>query len=297
MICCLIGLTDGAALPAAETAAAPAVQPNEVVDSLEATYGIHPGKRRNHTKGTCATGEFVGTPDAVALSRSLLFAGQAIPVIARFSIAGGNPTAADSTENPRGMALEFRLPDGYRQHMTMLNTPVFGAANPNTFNDLLLASRPDPGSGRADPAKLRQFLATHPDALAQSSFLMSHRPPRSYANETYYGVHTFQFIDGGGHPHPVKWRFIPLDGEKRMTAAELSSAPRDFVEKRLIERVAAGPVQWEMMVYVGEPGDSEDNATLTWPETRRHFRAGTLTISHATAQSGAECEKLTSSPP
>ena len=35
---------------------------DRVVAALEGTYGVHPGERRNHTKGTCALGEFVGWP-------------------------------------------------------------------------------------------------------------------------------------------------------------------------------------------------------------------------------------------
>jgi catalase len=138
------------------------------------------------------------------------------------------------------MALEFRLTDGSRQHMTMLNTPVFGAANPGTFNDMIRAGKPDPKLGKPDPEKLHEFLASHPDALAQSSFLANNNPPTSYANSAY----------------------------------------------------SKGPVDWDMVVFVGERGDPDDNPTLAWPETRKHFRAGTLTITKATPQAGAECEKM-----
>jgi catalase len=34
-----------------------------------------------------------------------LFAGDAVPVVARFSLAGGDPHAADAEKSPRGMAL------------------------------------------------------------------------------------------------------------------------------------------------------------------------------------------------
>jgi catalase len=51
-----------------------------------------------------------------------------------------------------------------------------------------------------------------------------------------------------------------------------------------------------MIVHVGEPGDPEDNATIAWPDTRKHFIAGTLTIIQAMAQSGAECEKINFDP-
>jgi len=274
----------------------PAVTPVQVVQSLEGTFGVHPGRRRNHIKGTCALGEFVGAPATAALSRSELFSGKAIPVVARFSLAGGNPNAADATRNARGMALEFRLPGGALQHMTMLNTPVFGAANPETFNAMILANRPDPSTGKPDPAKLREFLAAHPDAMAQSTWFNTHNPPTSYANSAFFSIHTFKFLDAHSGVHNVKWRFVPRDGEKPLTAAEISGAPHDFLEQRLIERLSKGPVEWDMIVYVGEPGDPEDNATLAWPETRQHFTAGTLTISKAMPERGAECEKINFNP-
>ena len=63
----------------------------QMIDAFEGTFGVHPGQRRNHIKGTCAAGEFVGTPDAAALSRSALFSGKAIPVVARFSLGAAAP--------------------------------------------------------------------------------------------------------------------------------------------------------------------------------------------------------------
>jgi catalase len=131
--------------------------------------------------------------------------------------------------------------------------------------------------------------------LAQSNFLASNNPPESYANSTY-GIHAFKFIDAAEAAHAVKWRFIPHGGEKRMTTSELASAPKDFLELRLIEQVAKGPVQWDMVVYVGASGDPEDNPAIDWPETRMHFRAGTLTIRQAMPQSGAECKKINFDP-
>src|SRR5437899_3882847 len=47
----------------------------KVVDALEGAYGLHPGQRRNHSKGVGARGTFVGYPEAAAYSRSALFSG------------------------------------------------------------------------------------------------------------------------------------------------------------------------------------------------------------------------------
>ena len=76
-----------------------------MINAFEGTFGVHQGQRRNHTKGLCAAGEFVGTTDAAALSRSLLFSGKKVPVIARFSLGGGDGMAP--TNDP---ILLFRSP-------------------------------------------------------------------------------------------------------------------------------------------------------------------------------------------
>src|SRR5208282_1189009 len=111
----------------------------QMIDAFEGTFGVHPGERRNHIKGTCAAGEFVGSTDTAALSRSALFSGKSIPVVARFSLGGGSPEVPDAAPAPRGMALELHLPGGALQHITMIDAPIFAAATPDSFRDLLVA--------------------------------------------------------------------------------------------------------------------------------------------------------------
>jgi len=289
------------ALGAALTLAAPVglsadVTADQVVSALEDTFGVTPGQRRNHIKGTCAAGEFLGTAEGAAYSRSALFSGHPVPVVARFSLAGGNPKAPDTAKSARGMALEFRLPDGARQHMTMLNTPVFGAASPQTFYDLILAMKPDPATGKPDPEKIKAFKATHPDNLAQAEFLASHNPPASYANTAYFGIHSFRFLGQDDTATLVRWRFEPRDGEKRLTDAELGSAPPNFLEQALIERTGQGPVLWDMILTLGAPGDPENDPTQAWPQGRQEVKVGTLSINSASPQAGAECEPINYDP-
>ncbi len=237
------------------------VTPQAVVSALEGAYGVHPGQRRNHTKGMCAQGTFVGLPDAAAYSRSLMFSGATIPVVARFSLAGGNPNASDAEKTPRGLGLEFRLADGSLQHMTMLNTPMFFAQMPKTFLDKMLALKPDPATGKPNPDALKAFAASHPENAGQAKFLADNNPPPSYANSAYYGIHTFKLIGKDDHVTLVKWRFVPEDGEKALTDAELKSAQPDFLEQALIERTKQGPVKWDMWLTIGQAGDPETDPT------------------------------------
>jgi catalase len=285
-----------AALPTYALCAEPDVQPGQVVTSLEGTFGVHPGERRNHIKGTCAAGEFVGTKEAAAYSKSGLFSGAAVPVVARFSLAGGNPKVPDTAISARGLAIEFRLPGGNRQHMTMLNMPVFVAAQPATFNDLIIASKPDPATGKPDTQKMQAFFASHPETMASTSFMKQHNPPANYFSSAFYSIHTFKFIDAKNVEHLIKWRFVPQTGEKALTDAELRSAPHDFLEKNLITQLKTKPAKWDMIVYLGQAGDPDTNPTLSWPESREHFKAGTLSITTATPQAGAECEKINFDP-
>jgi len=290
----LIGFLPLAARPG--LAADKEADAGQVVSAIEGVFGVTPGQRRNHIKGTCALGEFVGSPEMAAYSRSALFSGKPIQVIARFSLAGGNPKAPDTAKSPRGMALEFNLPDGGLQHMTMLNTPMFGAKTPSTFLDLMIASKPDPATGKPDPEKIKAFKATHPDNLAQAEFLASHNPPASYGTSAHYGIHAFKFINRENATSLVKWRFAPRDGESGLSDEEMKSLPPDFLEQRLIERTRQGPVRWDMIVSLGEAGDPEDNPTLVWPDGRRQIKAGTLSISAAMPQQGAKCEAINFDP-
>lgn len=268
----------------------------QVVAAIEGVFGVTAGERRNHIKGTCAAGEFVGTKEAAKLSASPLFSGKPVPVVARFSLSGGNPKAPDVAKSGRGMALQFQLPKGQLHHITMLNTPMFGAANPQTFLDLMQALQPDPATGKPDPEKMKTFKASHPDNKAQADFLASNNPPASYASSSFWGIHTFKFVDKKGKATLVRWQFVPQDGEKRLSDDELKRAGANFLEAALIERTQQGPVRWDMMVSIGQPGDSETDPTVLWPAERQRFKAGTLSIGSASPQKGGPCETINYDP-
>lgn len=282
--------------PGAVIAQDGAVTPDRVVGAFEARFGVTKGQRRNHIKGTCAAGEFIGTADAAKLSRSKLFSGKPVPVVARFSLPGGNPKVPDTVKNVRGLAIEFRLPGDELHHTTMLNVPMFGAAQPKTFLANIESGIPDPKTGKPDPERIKAFKENHPDSHALGAYLGSHNPPPSYANAAFYGIHTFRFVDADKKVTLVKFRFVPQAGEKQMSQDELKAAPADFLEPRLIAATKAGPVKWDMMVVIGEKGDAETDPTQSWPAGRREIKAGTLSITSATPQQGAECEKINFDP-
>lgn len=284
-------------LPVANAALADdPVRPDQVVGAMEVQTGVTPGHRRNHINGVCVAGSFVGDRAAQKYTRSQVFSGAEIPVVGRFSLAGGSPNVPDTARNPRGMALELRLPREEVQHFTMLNVPMFGAATPQSFYEGIVANTPDPQTGKPDPEKVAAYKASHPDAQALGQYLAGHNPIASYGSSEFFGIHAFLMQDGQGHKTLVKWRFTPRDGVKRLSDDELKSTPARFLNEALFKRVKDGPLQWDMFLIIGLTSDEQTNPTLSWPADRPEVHAGVLTLKGAANEAGSECEKINFDP-
>ena len=126
--------------------------------------GTHVGFRRNHAKGACVTGWFENSGQAAAISKAAVFKPGRVPVVGRFALAGGTPFQPDAPNTVRSMALRFLPPDGEEWHTGMNNIPVFPVNSARGFYEQLLAFSPDPATGKPDPAKIKAFLAAHPEA-------------------------------------------------------------------------------------------------------------------------------------
>ena len=290
----LLCLTGAAVATAwAADAAPPATTPQAVVDSMEAVFGPNDGRRRNHTKGLCAEGRFTATPQAARYSRSPLFSGKPVPVQARFSLAGGRATAPDNARSPRGLALQFQLPGGALHQMAMLNVPVFSSATPESFFARLDADRPDPATGKPDPAKQKAVAERYTDNKPLAAWMSQHRPPPSYANASFHSLHAFRFVNAQDQARWVKWHFVPRDGEKELGEDELKSAGADFLVPALAERLRKGPVEWDMVLTLGQDGDPVSDPTQAWPAGRTEATVGTLQIARA---GGGACEAINFDP-
>src|SRR5258707_5323357 len=86
--------------------------PIRFVNGFEKVFGIHSGFRRNHAKGMCVSGSFDSNGQGMRLSKAAVFQTGRVPVIGRFSQAGGNPYLGDALDAIRGVRLQVRLRDG-----------------------------------------------------------------------------------------------------------------------------------------------------------------------------------------
>lgn len=252
--------------------------PARFVDEFERAGGIHSGFRRNHAKGVCVRGFFDSNGQGTRLSKAAVFRSGRVPVIGRFSIPGGNPFAADSPDTVHGLGLLFKLPDGEEWRTAMIDLPVFPFNTPRAFYDNLAASAPDPQTHKPDPQKLAAFVASHPEFLEAIRIIKSHEPPSGFDNSPYFGLNAFLLTDASGKATPVRWW---LEASQPFVAANPvagSESDKNYLFDGLIASIQQHPLQWHLMIIIGQPGDRTDDPNIMWPEGREQLDVGTLTI-------------------
>ena len=271
-------------------------QPQAQVDALEGLFGKHAGSRRSGAKGLCASGYFVGNTVGRSLSSAAVFNGDKVPVVARFSLGGGNAKASDKSRSVRGLALQFKLANGEQWLMANVSAPVFFVARPEQFAPFLEARTPDPATGKPDPAKLKAFNDANPETLLQAAYLAKAPIPASYGTVNYWSTNAFELINAKGESQFVRWQFVPEQGVLGLSEDQLKTLPDDFLADELRKRVATAPVAFDFSVQLAESGDGLTDPTKVWPDSRRVLPAGKLVIDRVEAAAGGACETITFNP-
>jgi len=251
--------------------------PGRFVDEFQRADGTYSGFRRNHAKGVCVRGFFDSNGQGTRLSKAVVFRTGRVPVIGRFSIGGGDPYAGDALSDVRGLGLQFSLSDGEQWRTAMINFPVFPFKDPQAFYDNLVASQPDPATHQPDPAKGAAFLASHPETARALGIIKNHAPSSGFDNSTFYGLNAFRFTSADGTTTPVRWALVPVQPYEAGSAAE-GSQDKNFLFDGLIAAILQHPLQWHLILTVGQPGDPTNDATIPWPEGREQVDVGTLTL-------------------
>lgn len=254
-----------------------AVTPARITDRFEQLNGKHPGFRRNHAKGLCFTGWFESNGQGTTLSKSIVFQSGRIPVVGRFSLAIGMPYAADEGATARGFAVFFKLPNGEEWRTATVSVPVFPVSTPEAFYDFMLATAPDPATGKPDADRVKAFLADHPETQKALPIIMGQPTASGFANTTYNSLDAFRFINAAGGVAYVRWSWVPVEPFKPGVAhPELVGT--NYLFDDLIADVHQQPLKWHLILTVAQPGDPTDDATIPWPAGRQQVDAGTLTV-------------------
>jgi len=276
----------------------PRLTAQRVTDAIEAGNGrIHPGFRRAHAKGVCVTGHFASNGAGAPLTRAgMLAAGATTPVLGRLSIAGGDPHAPDATTRVRSMALLLAGADGQQWRMAMNNFPFFAVSTPQGFYDQAVANRPDPATGKPDPAKMAELLRRHPEIKRFQQWAKTAPWADSWGNTGFNGVNAFRFTDAAGRVHFVRWSMRPRLAFAAMDKAKRAGAEADYLADDLQARLANGPLRWGLVLHVAAPGDPINDPSRAWPADRQQIVAGTLVLDAAQDQAEGACRDINYDP-
>jgi catalase len=262
----------------------------QLVETMRALAGPHPGFRPVHAKGIVCSGTFQGSPQARSVSRATHLQGETVPTVIRFSHGSGDPDVADGTPGARAMATKFQLPEGKNTDILALSIEGFPARTPEEFLAFLQAQRPDPVSGKPVPAALPRFLESYPATRAFVDRLMQKPVPASYGQSCYFGEHAFLFTAADGTSRFGRYRWIPEAPEAYLSPADASKLNPNFLREELEKRLQKAPVVFRLLLQVAEKGDPTNDITALWPAERSLVELGRLDIT-AISPTGAADER------
>lgn len=245
------------------------MDPELTIDRINAAFGKPQGHRSLHARGQFYEGSFTATAEAGALGRAAHLQGEPVPVLVRWSNAGGQPRVPDKAPDIRGMAVKFRTPLGATDLLAQ-TAPRLPVRTPEAFVQLTEAS--------TKAHRLPLFLARHPDAVAP--FLANLRakaivPPHSYAEKSYFPIHAYGWLDADGARSWVRYRFVP-----RATAADRLDREftgRERLREEMEARLDRGPVRFDLWVTVAAALDDPHDPMSVW-KGARDFVAGTVEV-------------------
>jgi catalase len=253
--------------------------------------GQHPGFRPAHAKGVMLTGIFKASPDAASLTRAPHAHGET-PVTVRLSDFAGIPTIADNDPQfagPRGCAIRFHLGEHVHTDIVAHSHNGFPAHTAEEFEEFLLAvAASDPS--KPHPNAIEQYLGAHPKAL---QFVQAPKPiPTSFARESFFAVSAVRFTAADGTTRFGRYRILPELGSEYLDASAAAANGPNFLFDEIKQRIAKDAINFRIMVQLAQSGDTVDDATVQWPESRPQIKFGVVSLSALVADSDAQQRRI-----
>jgi len=268
----------------------------QLVETMRALAGSHPGFRPVHAKGIVCSGTFRGASNAGRVSRAPHLQGQTVPTVLRFSNSSGNPDVHDGLASTRALAVKFQLPEGKNADLLALSIEGFLVRTPEDFLEFLRAQLPDPATGQPITDAVPRFLNSHPATRAFVERLSQKPVPASYGQASYYSEHAFRFTAADGTSRFGRYRWIPEAGEAYLSPDDAGSRGANFLREELESRLRNGPVTFRLLLQLAGEGDPTDDATALWPADRPLVELGRLYVTAISPTSAADERRLVFDP-
>jgi catalase len=263
----------------------------DLLQQFDTIFGLHPGFRPAHAKGTMLKGTFTPSPDAASLTRAPHINRESTPVTVRFSNSTGIPLVPDNdpNANPRGLAIRFHLAEHVHTDIVSHSTDGFPVRTGREFLELLRAiASSDPS--KPSPSPIEAFLGAHPKAL---EFVQTPKPaPSSFARESYFGVTAMHFTNKDGVSRYGRYRIVPEAGNDHLDDAAVAAKSANYLFDELAERIAKDPIKFRILVQLANEEDTVDDATIHWPENRTLLELGTLVLTEPVSDNAHEQKQI-----
>src|ERR1700751_2254714 len=141
----------------------------DLLKQFDTLFGLHPGFRAAHARGTMLSGTFTPDAEAVSLTKAPHITRSSTPVTARFSNSTGVPLMPDNdpNANPRGLAIRFHLAEHVHTDIVSHSTDGFPARTGENFRSF------------CGPSRLVDRMCLRQNRLSNSSAHIRQRLPLS----------------------------------------------------------------------------------------------------------------------
>ena len=190
----------------------------------------------------------------------------------------------------RGFGTRITTPDGQEWRGAAIDAPIFVAATPQDFYAFSAA-----GASK-DPGAVKQYIAAHPAILPFLGWAKTHGRTESWAENQFNSLNSFLLVDSSGAKHAVRWSFIPAAKEVILTPDELAKRSPNFLSDEITQRVAAGPLRWDLVITIANPGDPTSDPTRAWPADRQTVDVGTLIVRQIEPEVDGPCRDINYDP-
>lgn len=263
-----------------------------------------------HARGAGAFGEFVASSDFtdVTMANFLSQAGKKTPLFVRFSTVTHQQGSPETYRDPRGFAVKFYTEQG-NYDMVGNNLPVFFIRDAIKFPDMVHAFKPSPiTNGASDANRVFDFFSNLPESTHMLTWLFSdYGTPANYRQMEGNGVHAYKWVNAKGEVTYVKYKWVPQQTVKNLTAEEAEKIQATAIEHATLDlrnEIEKGNYpKWDLYVQMLKKEDfaaldfNPVDVTKIWPESvSKLVKVGTMTLNQNPSNYFQQVEQSAFSP-
>ncbi len=125
--------------------------------------------------------------------------------------------------------------------MALDDTPMFPVATPQAFVDFQRATTPRSQNRQTRSCAGRRLHGRASETRAFLRWQQDTPLSTSFANETFYSINAFRFIDDTGKTWMIRWSFEPETPFEAIDKATLGARPANFLFDDVIARGSPAP--------------------------------------------------------